>query len=204
MNHAEAAVLIAAALPEVSDGGRMLVQNIGWLESNYGAGWKGAGKDSHNWGAITGTHNGDYFVYGDSRPNPADPNHPIKYETKFRKYPDHVAGIQDLWRLLNSRYRGAADAAEEGRWEDVSQELYDRHYYTGTSTNPATNVERHRGRVMKTHAAIAPLYGIPTDAPSGEDPSPFRPRPRLTRFAVAMALPALSLLMTLARARRRT
>jgi len=202
MTHAEAAVLIAAALPEVSDGGRMLVQLIGWLETNYGAGWKAAGKGSHNWGAITGTHNnGEYFIASDSRPNPADPSHPIKYQTKFRRYPSDVEGIEDLWGLLNSRYRGAVDAADEGRWEDVSQELYDGGYYTGTSTNPATNVERHRGRVMKIHAALAPLYGM-ASPPPGEDAPPFARRPQL-RFAAAIALPMLSLIMVLARARRR-
>lgn len=159
MNHAEAASLIRKTLPDVGKRARLLVQIIGWLESNYGRGWKDAGVGSHNWGAIQGSYQGSSFPYSDSRPNPADPDNPLRYETTFRAYPNDEEGIADLWSLLKRRYRKAVAKARSGSWGAVSQALYDGGYYEGTHPDPAVNVARHRRRVMDTYATLAPVYG---------------------------------------------
>lgn len=208
MPHEEARDLIRQTLPSADPHERLLVQIIGWLESNYGRGWKGAGVGSHNWGAITGSYKGDSFTYGDSRPNPDDPDHPIKYETKFRKYPNHAEGIADLHNLLTSSYYPSIEAARNNDWEQVSQAMYDGGYYTGTHPDPAVNVARHRKRVLQIHEKLAPLYE--SDSPPFVIPQPDlpplptgeQPKRRL-RMWPALAFPLLSLAIAWAKYRRR-
>lgn len=161
MNHAQAAELIREALPEVGKRGRLLVQLIGHMESSYGRGWGDTpGAGSFNWGAIHGTYEGDYFTSIDSGPDGT-------YETKFRKYPDDTAAIQDLWSLLRRRYSDAVKLAQRGRWRKVSAALYRGGYYEGTSKDPQVNIQRHRTGLLKRLEQIQPLYETPSSLGAG-------------------------------------
>jgi hypothetical protein len=67
---------------------------IGWLETNYGRGWKGPMVGSNNWGAVQCAKGSTLpcISYEDSR---ADGT---KYTVSFRKYDSPVDGAADMLR----------------------------------------------------------------------------------------------------------
>lgn len=157
----------ASASPESQARMARMLMAVGWLETNYGYGWRGDGSGSNNMGAITGTYQGSYFLHQDSRPDENGDGQPEVYTTKFRKYPTRTEGWVDLVRVV---YRTAPVAAAglAGDIEGFSGGLYRAHYYTGTSTVPATNVARHvsavRNALAKADAELGPMPGAPTVA----------------------------------------
>jgi len=120
---------------------------VAQLETNCGDGW-GAGDDvefvrgvrinqtdSHNWGAVTGTFNGQYFEHRDSRPDGKGGT--IWYVTKFRAYPTDAEGCADFLRILycethnNIPRENVRKAADEERFRDASAVLRASGYYSG-------------------------------------------------------------------------
>jgi len=97
--HKQAEETIAAVSPGVSLVARRAVQWVALIETAYGLGWGGAGKGSHNWGAIQAgpppCTPGKSFPYTDTHSNGE------KYDICFRAYPTNEAGAADLVRLLN-------------------------------------------------------------------------------------------------------
>lgn len=149
---------------------------VGWLETHYGYGWDAAGAGSNNMGAITGTWQGSYFEHADSRPDEDNDGQPEQYVTKFRRYPDRATGWQDLVRVVY-RTQPVADAALRGDSQGFSRALHAARYYTGTSTDVAVNVERHRTAVEAALARATvelgpvPVVASVTAAGLGTSPS---------------------------------
>ena len=114
LSHIEAKKLVERTVPGISPGASLLVRAIGWLETNYGAGWKGeAAQASHNWGAITGGYQGKSFEYKDSRYDPKTEK-VVEYTTNFRSYPDDASAAKDLYQFLLGSCPKAVAAAEDG------------------------------------------------------------------------------------------
>jgi hypothetical protein len=136
---------------------------IAWIETSYGAGWKGAGRDSYNMGAIQcgSSWTGDRFSYTDTRPNPDGTS--TRYQTHFRKYPTPLAGWSDLVDVAYI-HRGRKDvrlAAELQNTLAVSQALYDTHYYEGWGATPAIRVAHHYRSMCKAIAAATEIINQP-------------------------------------------
>jgi hypothetical protein len=77
---------------------RQIVMAVSDLESSYGRGWghgqSTGGQGSHNWGAIqTRSRTEPSFTHGDSSVQG-------KYQTRFKAYPDDVAGAADVVSML--------------------------------------------------------------------------------------------------------
>lgn len=164
LSHAQAKVLVDS-LPAVANSPTpeklsLLTRGVAWLESNYGAGWKGAGAGSHNWGAITGSYNGQSFRYEDSRWD-AKTNAVVKYTTSFRAYPDDRSGAEDLARLLASKYPAAIAAAPN--WPAVSAAMYG--YYLGT-TERASAIDSHAKRLTAAVQSITQATGEHISTPA--------------------------------------
>lgn len=138
---------------------------IGYLESSYGYGWEeGKGKDSNNMGAITAgaSWTGATFSHADSTPT-------TSYVAKFRVYPTRIHGWVDLIRIAFKPKALAAAVAGDTR--GVSQAMYDARYYTGTSTTPSVNVDRHAAAVKRGLDAASTVLG-PVPPGSIGTPSP--------------------------------
>ena len=167
LSDSQAAALINQALPGVAKGAKMMVQLIGKLETSYGRGWSGAGAGSFNWGAITGTYQGQYFESGDSRPDPDHPGQQIKYVTKFRKYPSDAEWIRDIHDLIKKRYPDAYKAGVKGDWVGISRGLYG--YYLGTKPKEGA-IADHAKRILELLPSIVKVWG-PLDSPFVDTPS---------------------------------
>jgi hypothetical protein len=125
LSHDEADRILRRAVPGITDAESALVRTIAVLESQYGAGWSGAGVGSHNWGAIQagGTWTGDTFEAKDSRWDPKTGKQET-YVTTFRKYATDEDGARDLWSVLSSpRHRRAVSLANRGAWAEISRSL---------------------------------------------------------------------------------
>jgi hypothetical protein len=142
LGYADAALLLAIATLETSLGS-------GWAHRGNRANWTGAGANSNNWGAIQ-AHGWSGQTFREWDAGPSGP-----YLATFRAYPSPEAGASDLWSLLARKYPGAVEAARAGDWRGVSEQLYRGGYYTGTSRDPATNVERHATRLA---GLLAPIF----------------------------------------------
>jgi hypothetical protein len=160
--------LVSRVLPSVTDPVDVemvarYAMGVGWLETNYAQGWKGAGKGSNNMGAVTGTFQGKYFTHGDSNPSGS-------YVTKFKVYPTAEAGWTDLLRIMY-RSPDTLRAALAGDTRGVSQCMYDAHYYTGTSKTPSVNVDRHEEALTNglrvAESELGPLPREPNPLSSG-------------------------------------
>ena len=125
LSHIQAKTMVDS-LPSMTPELSLLTRAIAWLETNYGAGWKGNGVGSHNMGAITGKYKGKSFGYGDSRYD--EKQGVVKYTTDFRLYPDDRTGFEDLAYLLRRSYSKAINEVPD--WPAVSAALYG--YYLGT------------------------------------------------------------------------
>lgn len=152
-------------LPEVQ-----LLQAVGMLETSYGLGWKGAGRGSFNMGAITAgpSWKGATFEYRDSYPDSNGVDH--WYTTKFRAYPDAVAGWEDLANIMYEDRPSVLKAASAGDSYGVSAALYETTYYKGRGKTAAERIAGHHKAVM--NALLAQCKALGEHLPNGEDVPP--------------------------------
>lgn len=178
LTHTDAKIVLQSVAPELSLAERLVAQGISLHETSYGSGWKeGHGAGSHNWGAITTTSKNpaDYFESQDSTPTNT-------YQGHFKVYPDDGAGALDVVKVgLKQNVR---DAAARGDLQLVAQGMFDNHYYTGVSLDPATNVRRYRDALADAISQIT--------AETGEA-NPFAPKVSPGQPSQSSDLPRLSL-----------
>jgi hypothetical protein len=160
-----------------------LVQAVGVLESNYGAGWSNAVWDELDamygtcyptWGAITATMawTGKTFEHRDSRPATAaelaagkGPN--IWYITSFRVHDTAADAAKDLVRVVClaeprgyvPRHKLVMPAAKRGDAKAFSAALYDTGYYRGFGPDRDTRIAGHHKAVSSALARIAKALG---------------------------------------------
>jgi hypothetical protein len=155
------------------------VQAVGWLETNYGGGWKpGEGLGSNNWGAITagGSWTGATFEHRDSRPRPDGTNE--WYVTKFRAYKTPADGAEDLVRVVYQLVIGRGPSldrsvmvlrpATQGDVLGVSTGLYDSKYYAGFGKNRDERIAGHYAKMIRSLRQIAKAIG--EAMPDGTEP----------------------------------
>lgn len=122
-----------------------ILQGIGWLETRYGAGWGGAGKGSHNWGAIQSgrvpCNPATSFESTDTSPNADGSSTP--YRICFRKYADDDAGAADLARVAYQRRPIVLAAAGKGDLWAVSAALRTTGYYEGFGKTQEERIRHH-------------------------------------------------------------
>lgn len=129
LTDSQAAQLVYRALPSHDPDERLLIQALGRHESSYGAGWKGDGIGSNNWGAVTGVGPAGSFQYRDSRYD-ANTGKVIEYVTSFRKYPTPESGIQDAANIaLRANVR---QALRQGDLYSAVAAMRDNRYFLGT------------------------------------------------------------------------
>lgn len=188
ISHAEARTHIATGYvsvfgePMVGAATAAAVGGIGLLETENGSGWKGAGKNSNNMGAITAgpKWKGATFEYRDSRPDPKT-GKDVWYVTKFRKYPTPAAGFEDLVRIVlkaNGRDKAVLPSAKVYDLYGVSKGLYSTTYFTGRAAdgNPDARIRRHYIALHASVTRIAKALGEPL--PIFVDPG----KPKAERF----------------------
>lgn len=152
------------------------LQGVGLLETQYSAGWRGAGVGSNNIGAVqAGRPPCDpekAFLYTDSNPNPDGTS--TTYSICFKKYPDIVHGFADVAQIMylqmskaNEPY-SVLEAAQSGDLYAVSEALYHHHYYTGFGATPAIRIANHYHALRSGVNAIAAALG--EKMPDGFDP----------------------------------
>ena len=159
------------------------LQAVAKLETNYGDGWRGAGKGSNNIGAIQkGSWARETFVYTDTRPNADGTSTP--YQTHFRKYPTLLDGAIDLVRVVYKIQRRdvlVLPPAKRGDLAGFSAGLYDSHYYEGWGRNRDERIAHHLKAVKDAVAKQAAALG--EQMPDGT-PAP-QPGPRTLRLGMA-------------------
>lgn len=130
-------------------------------ETLFGYGWHGAGKDSHNQGAIQcGGWSGARFIYVDTHPN-ADGSS-TKYEACFRAYPGDPEGWADLAKVMyTGRRRQVAEAALREDWAGVSAMMKATGYYEGFGKTEADRVANHLRAMMKGVKRALAVLGAP-------------------------------------------
>lgn len=179
MNHFQAQDIVQQAYTEVmgvspSRSTRLLTQAWGLTESGYGEGWRGAGKDSHNWGAIQKgmSWNGAYFLTQDSTPQP-DGTSKV-YTAAYRAYSDHLSGCADLVRVLyKGRHMACLRLADFGDLPGYCEALYDSTYYEGVGKDKTERVIRRRWALLANCIRICRETGEPL-ADSTQAPETFR------------------------------
>lgn len=180
--HAEARELAKAALVRrfgtATPGEIKALAGIGWLETNYGTGWKGEGSGSNNIGAIHADRSwsGDVFLSTDTKPN-ADGTS-TSYVTRFRKYPTAVEGWADFAGVAMEQ-NGRSIVRERARandWSGVSTALYKTGYYEGFGSTDAERISNHRNALERAIALgdggapmdLTPSITIRVQNPQGE------------------------------------
>ncbi len=166
---ASTAIGTALQTPPDSDLVRHLAA-VGFLETSYGRGWRGAGVGSNNIGAIQvgSSWVGDTFEYTDTHPNPDGSSTP--YRVAFRKYPTPQAGWDDLARIMYvGRRHNVLVAARMGDTYSVSQFLRETGYYEGFGPTQRDRVYNHflalRRGIWTADAAAG--IEVPNGAPVG-------------------------------------
>jgi hypothetical protein len=153
-----------------------ILQGIGWLETQYGAGWHGAGAGSHNWGAIQSgrapCNPATSFEYTDTSPNPDGTSTP--YRICFRKYPDDDAGAADLARVAYQRRPTVLAAASAGDIMGASTALYDTTYYQGFGPTREARIANHYKALLAAVQRIAGALGEPMPDGSAIPPRTLR------------------------------
>jgi len=157
------------------------VQAVGFIETSYGAGWKGAGAGSLNLGAIQRgkppCNLQTSFLYTDTHPN--DDGTSSTYQACFAKYASADKAFEDLIRVvyinnvdLSSRRNRARvlAAAERGDVYGVSEELYRSGYYEGFGPRVADRIQNHFVAMTSALAKIAAALNEPM--PNGEAAPP--------------------------------
>jgi len=127
-----------------------ILQGIGWLETQYGQGWRGNGKGSHNWGAIqsgrTPCDPAKSFEYTDTTPTSSGTS--VPYRICFRKYADDDAGAADLARVAYQRRPTVLVAATKGDIMAVSTAMYDTTYYQGFGPTREARIANHHRALL--------------------------------------------------------
>jgi len=128
---------------------------IAFLESRYGQGWNGAGKGSHNWGAIQAgaRWDGARFSYVDTHPNSDGSSTP--YRVDFRAYASDVEGASDLLRVMYVSRPTVLEEAAAGSSIGVSTQLYRTRYYEGFGSTPEKRIANHHRALSSAYRAIA-------------------------------------------------
>ena len=152
------------------------VQAVAWLESNYGAGWKGAGIGSWNMGAVQSGHApcnpATSFEYTDSHPNPDGTS--TKYTICFRKYPGPVEGMADVARILYKQMK-----IDPSSIAAVSSQMYDKHYYEGFGATREVRIAGHVKRLTQGLQAITTSLSEPMPPSGGVAESPIPKPPKI-------------------------
>lgn len=162
MSHAEARSLIAEAFFDVMHRGGteselQALQAVAWLETSYGAGWRGAGEGSNNMGAITDPSCGPLsFVHRDSR----NVNSKVVwYETCFAGYATPLAGFEGLVRTMYVTRPTVLAAASRGDLVGVSSELRHTSYYLGIANTIQEQIAAHVTRMQTALSSITSSLG---------------------------------------------
>jgi peptidoglycan hydrolase-like protein with peptidoglycan-binding domain len=128
---------------------------VAQLETNYGDGWKGAGKGSNNMGAIQcgAQWTGPRFEYVDTHPNPDGTSTP--YRIGFRKYLTPEDGWVDLVKVvfINRGRSVVLNAAKAGDTLGVSKALHATGYYEGFGRTVADRINNHYRALSRAIAA---------------------------------------------------
>ena len=163
---------LVAAFGVASEGEVKALAGVACLETSYGAGWKGAGRGSHNMGAIQCGKGwtGQRFSYVDTHPN-ADGTS-TRYQIDFRKYPTREAGWSDLVQVVfvNRNRRVVRSAAQQNDWYGVSKALRQTGYYEGFGRNQEERISNHfralSGAIARADKAEAPIVVVPSLPPT--------------------------------------
>lgn len=158
---------------------RQIVMAVSDLESNYGKGWKqGKGAGSHNWGAIqTRSKTAPSFFHQDSSAEG-------KYITRFKAYPDDVAGAADVvsslfknnrkqqkpnpekgYRTLGGEIPGPTrgqlieDAAKQGDTLAFSKAMWYTTYFEGFGKDFTDRIKKHAQGIQNRINSIASALG---------------------------------------------
>jgi hypothetical protein len=155
MTHAQAAAVVAQAAPDASFNEREAVRKIGFHESSYGAGWKGAGVGSNNWGAMQAPagYKGPYFITGDSHASGQ------KYQGHFKKYATIVDGARDVWNWIKTKPDVRA-AANSGSTAALAAAMHKHGYFEGFSTNPSVAIAQYAAALDRAGTS-GPVPGVP-------------------------------------------
>jgi hypothetical protein len=143
---------------------------VACLETQYGDGWKGAGKGSFNMGAVQcgSSWTGARFSYVDTHPNADGTSTP--YRVDFRKYPTVEAGWIDLASVVyvNRGRQCVREAAQFGDFRRVSQMLHVTGYYEGFGATESDRINNHYRALSRAIAAadnasapVVPVNAIP-------------------------------------------
>lgn len=156
LSHKDARQLCAAAFAEQfnregTTPELQCLQAVAWLETNYGASWKGAGVGSFNMGAIQkGGWLGAVFTYTDTHPNADGTSTP--YQIGFRKYSNAVAGFQDLCKVVYVNFetrKKALECASKGDTLGFSTWLHHYPaYFEGFGKDDAERIAHHHNAVL--------------------------------------------------------
>lgn len=155
-----------------------VVQGVGSLETDYGKGWKLAGKNSKNWGAIQKSKlpcdPRNSFQYTDTTPQPDGTSR--AYSICFKKYERDEDGAADLVQQVYVRRPSVLAAAIAGNLYLASANLYSTRYYEGFGPTPESRIRNHHrilaDRVMQISRALGesfPAYTIPEPEPWHDD-----------------------------------
>lgn len=177
MNHVQARAVFAEAfrlifMRDPSRSEVQCLQAVAYLETQYGAGWHGAGKGSFNMGAIqSGRPPCDprtSFQYTDTHPN-ADGTSSA-YHICFRKYATAVEGAEDLCLVMYKRRPSVLAAATAGDSYGVSAALRSTNYYEGFGRDQQERIANHHRALLRHLTAIAAANQEPL--PDGGSPPP--------------------------------
>lgn len=143
-----------------------VAHGIGILESNCGAGWKGAGVGSNNWGAVQKSRPpcdiADSFLYTDTHPNPDGTS--TKYSVCFWKYPTPAAGAAGLMRVAfgsKEKPRKALKRAAAGDIYGVSAAMRAAGYYEGFGKTQADRIANHFKALSNAVRGLCATLGEP-------------------------------------------
>jgi len=146
---------------------------IGCLETHYGDAWKGAGKGSHNIGAIQAGASWRGAVFGADDTHPNADGSSSRYAARFRVYADPIGGWIDLARVafvLRARDVVRA-AAVVGDTRGVSEQLHRTGYYEGFGATVDDRIHNHYRALSRAIAAadracrtLPPVPGLPIPA----------------------------------------
>lgn len=192
MNHVDARAIVVDAfrqvfLREPSRSETQFLQAVCYLETQYGAGWRGAGRGSNNWGAVQGGRPPcdpqRCFEYTDTAPQPDGTSR--AYRICFKRYASPVDGAADVACVMYRQRPGVLAAATCGDAYEVSARMYDTMYYQGFGHNREERIARHHKRMLHILGEIATACG--ESLPDGGEP----PLPTLRRGAQGELVKAL-------------
>lgn len=142
------------------------VHAVSDLETNCGAGWKGPGVGSNNWGAVQATKawraaGGKVFEYRDTHPNPDGTS--TSYAVGFRVYDSPLDGCRDVVQILiRMGVLGDAGVAHTERTIGaVSRRMYQKGYYEGFGKTPEDRIANHARTLGNVAARAARELGEP-------------------------------------------